>query len=148
MAVCFNPTAYGLLGLIRTAYTDAPEIQAAYWIGGNKDSKTTISITYSTKKYVSDMIQFNTTTEEYVVLDAPFTPVERALVYLPVNRMGALLFFGGEVPSVQEGIDAELTSVRLLSSFTCSTTSQNAWDHVHIYDIEYQKWFKADNIRH
>ncbi|KAL4756222.1 uncharacterized protein BDW70DRAFT_18822 [Aspergillus foveolatus] len=75
------------------------------------------------------MIQFNTTTGEYAVLDAPFTPVhEGALVYLPVNRMGALLFFGGEVPSVQEGIDAELTP--------------NAWDYVHIYDIEYQKWFK------
>ncbi|KAL3433351.1 hypothetical protein BDV09DRAFT_205396 [Aspergillus tetrazonus] len=119
--------AYG--GLIRTAYADAPEIQAAYWIGGYQDSNTTTSITDSTKKYASGMIQFNTTTEEYVVLDAPFTPLqEGALVYLPVNSMGALLFFGGKVPSVREGIDAELTP--------------NAWDCVHIFDIEYQKWFK------
>ncbi|KAL4812318.1 hypothetical protein BDW67DRAFT_170416 [Aspergillus spinulosporus] len=111
------------------AYADAPEIQAAYWIGGYQDSNTTTSITDGTKKYASGMIQFNTTTEEFIVLDAPFTPVqEGALVYLPVNRMGALLFFGGEVPSVQEGIDAELTP--------------NAWVYVHIYDIKYQKWFK------
>lgn len=124
MAICFNPTAYGLTGLIRTAYADAPEIQAAYWIGGYQDSNTTTSITDKTKKYASGMIQFNTTTEEYVVLDAPFTPLqEGALVYLPVNRMGALLFFGGEIPSVREGIDAELTPVRVLSSFTCSTNS-------------------------
>ncbi|KAL4749460.1 hypothetical protein BDW72DRAFT_194807 [Aspergillus terricola var. indicus] len=111
------------------AYAEAPEIQAAYWIGGYQNSNTTTSITDGTRKYASGMIQFNTTTEEFVVLDAPFTPVqEGALVYLPVNRMGALLFFGGEVPSVQEGIDAELTP--------------NAWNYVRIYDIEYQKWYK------
>ncbi|KAL4739023.1 hypothetical protein BDV11DRAFT_215509 [Aspergillus similis] len=111
------------------AYADAPEIQAAYWIGGYQDSNTTTSITDGTKKYASGMIQFNKTTEEFVVFDAPFTPVQDGtLVFLPVNRMGALLFFGGEVPSVQEGIDAELTP--------------NAWDYVHIYDIEFQKWYK------
>jgi hypothetical protein len=61
------------------AYADAPEIQAAYWIGGYHDSNTTTSITDSTKKYASDMIQFNTTTEDFVVLDSSFTPVKRAL---------------------------------------------------------------------
>ncbi|KAL5043597.1 hypothetical protein BDW71DRAFT_187728 [Aspergillus fruticulosus] len=115
--------------LVHGAYADAPEIQAAYWIGGYQDSDTTTSITDDTKKYANGMIQFNTTTEEFAVLDAPFTPVqEGALVYLPTNRMGALLFFGGEVPSVQEGIDAELTP--------------NAWDYVQIYDIKNQKWYK------
>jgi hypothetical protein len=79
MVVFFNATAYGLTGLIRTAYADAPEIQAAYWIGGYHDSNTTTSITDSTKKYASDMIQFNTTTEDFVVLDSSFTPVKRAL---------------------------------------------------------------------
>ncbi|KAJ5907096.1 uncharacterized protein N7473_004012 [Penicillium subrubescens] len=63
---------------------NAPKIQAAYWVGGYQASDTTVSITDSTKNYVSGMIQLNTTTGEYVALSAPFTPVqEGALTYIP-----------------------------------------------------------------
>jgi hypothetical protein len=91
---------------------NAPKIQAAYWVGGYQASDTTVSITDSTKNYASGMIQLNTTTGEYVALSAPFTPVqEGALAYIPVGEMGILLYVGGEVPSIQNGINATLTPV-------------------------------------
>lgn len=58
------------------------------------------------------MIQLNTTTGEYAALPAPFTPVqEGALTYIPVGEMGILVYVGGEVPSIQNGINATLTPV-------------------------------------
>ncbi|KAL4919697.1 hypothetical protein BDW62DRAFT_209634 [Aspergillus aurantiobrunneus] len=114
--------------LVSGAYVNAPEIQASYWIGGLQDSDTTPSITDKTRTYATGMIQFNTTTQEFTLLDAPFTPVqEGALVYLPVKKLGALIFFGGEVPSAQSGINVELTP--------------NAWNYVQVYDIEEGVWY-------
>lgn len=92
---------------------NVPELQAAYWLGGYQSRDTTPSITDDTRAYATGMIQFNTTTEVYTLLDAPFTPVQQgALVYLPTLHQGVLLYFGGEVPSVQDGIDAQLSPVR------------------------------------
>ncbi|KAL4781755.1 hypothetical protein BJX76DRAFT_369608 [Aspergillus varians] len=114
--------------LLGGAYVDAPESQAAFWIGGYQSRDTTSSITDETKTYSTGMIQFNTTTEEFSLLESPFTPVqEGALVYLPVGGQGVLIFFGGEVPSIQDGIDAELTP--------------NAWNYVQIYDIKTRTWY-------
>ncbi|KAL5047125.1 hypothetical protein BDW71DRAFT_181117 [Aspergillus fruticulosus] len=114
--------------LVDGAYVNVPELQAAYWLGGYQSSDTTPSITDDTKTYATGMIQFNTTTEEYTLLEAPFTPVQQgALVYLPTFYQGVLLYFGGEVPSVQDGIDAQL--------------SPNSWDYIHVYDIANQTWY-------
>jgi hypothetical protein len=89
------------------------------------------------------MLQFNTTTGEFSQLDAPFTPVqEGALVYIPNRRLGALIYFGGEVPSEQSGIDATLTPVSQV--FVCwisRCTVQNAWDYVQIYGLEEETWY-------
>ncbi|KAL2863953.1 putative cell wall anchored protein [Aspergillus lucknowensis] len=110
------------------AHVDVPEIQAAYWIGGYQSSDTTLSITDDTKVYATGMIQFNTTTQEFSLLDAPFTPVqEGALVHIPVGELGVLVYFGGEVPSVQSGTNAELTP--------------NTWNYVQIYDIASGEWY-------
>ncbi|KAL4742961.1 hypothetical protein BDV11DRAFT_166630 [Aspergillus similis] len=48
-------------------------------------------------------------------------------VYLPTFYQGVLLYFGGEVPPVQDGIDAQL--------------SPNSWDYVYVYDIANQTWY-------
>ncbi|KAJ0419206.1 hypothetical protein BJY00DRAFT_286482 [Aspergillus carlsbadensis] len=113
------------------AHVNAPELQAAYWVGGYQSSDTTSSITDDTKVYTTVMLQFNTTTGELIQLDAPFTPVqEGALVYIPNRRLGALIYFGGEVPSEQSGTDAILTP--------------NAWDYVQIYDIEEGRWYNQN----
>ncbi|KAF9894833.1 hypothetical protein FE257_004454 [Aspergillus nanangensis] len=115
--------------LVGGAYTNAPDIQAAYWLGGYQSSDTTLSITDKTVDYAAGMIQFNTTTGVFTQLDAPFTPVQQgALVYIPVGEQGILVYVGGEVPSVQEGINATLTP--------------NAWDYVQVYDIAADKWYK------
>ncbi|KAL4814748.1 hypothetical protein BDW67DRAFT_165117 [Aspergillus spinulosporus] len=114
--------------LVDGAYVNVPELQAAYWLGGYQSRDTTPSITDDTKTYATGMIQFNTTTEVYTLLDAPFMPVQQgALVYLPTLYRGVLLYFGGEVPSVQDGIDAQL--------------SPNSWDYVYVYDIANQTWY-------
>ncbi|KAL2833737.1 hypothetical protein BDW59DRAFT_138116 [Aspergillus cavernicola] len=114
--------------LLSGAYVDVPEIQSAYWLGGYQDSDTSPSITDDTKNYATGMIQFNTTSEEFTQLRAPFTPVEEgALVYIPIGELGILVFFGGEVPSIQNGIDAELTP--------------NAWNYVQVYDIATDTWY-------
>ena len=66
------------------------------------------------------MIQFNRTTGTLTQLDAPFTPVQQGtLLYLPVGEKGVLVFVGGEVPSIKDGISATLTpvSVRIGSIF-------------------------------
>ncbi|CEL10528.1 hypothetical protein ASPCAL13646 [Aspergillus calidoustus] len=79
-------------------------------VGGYQSSNSTPSITDDTKEHTTVMLQFNTTTGEFSQLDAPFTPVqEGALVYIPNRRLGTLIYFGGEVPSEQSGIDATLT---------------------------------------
>lgn len=110
------------------AYVDAPQIQAAYWVGGYQDSDTTPAITDKTVDYATGMIQFNTTTGTFTQLDAPFTPVQQgALVYLPVGEKGILVFVGGEVPSIQKGINATLTP--------------NQWNHALVYDIAGDKWY-------
>ncbi len=58
------------------------------------------------------MIQLNTTTGEYTLLDAPFTPVqEGSLSYLPYGEMGILVFIGGEVPSDWNAVDPTMTPV-------------------------------------
>lgn len=95
------------------AYTEARAIQAAYWVGGFQDKSTTLSITDKTEAiYAKGMIQFNTTTQQFTALEAPFAPVqEGALLYLPVGEMGILVFIGGDTPSVQDGSDIELTAV-------------------------------------
>lgn len=99
-----------------TAYVNVPELQAAYYLGGYQTKQTTSSITDGTKSYATGMIQYNTTTMEYTMLEAPFTPVQQgALVYLPARDKGALVFLGGEVPASKDSIDAEITPVRLPS---------------------------------
>ncbi|KAE8379096.1 hypothetical protein BDV26DRAFT_176784 [Aspergillus bertholletiae] len=110
------------------AYVDVPQIQAAYWVGGYQNSDTTPAITDKTVDYATGMIQFNTTTGTFTQLDAPFTPVQQgALVYVPVGEMGILVFVGGEVPSIQNGINATLTP--------------NQWNYAWIYDIAGDKWY-------
>ncbi|RJE17543.1 hypothetical protein PHISCL_10119 [Aspergillus sclerotialis] len=42
--------------------------------------------------------------------------------------MGILVFIGGEVPSIREGVNATLTP--------------NSWDYVQVYDIAAAKWYK------
>ncbi|KAE8313114.1 hypothetical protein BDV41DRAFT_564630 [Aspergillus transmontanensis] len=110
------------------AYVDAPQIQAAYWVGGFQNRDTTPAITDSTVDYATGMIQFNTTTGTFTQLDAPFTPVQQgALVYLPIGEKGVLVFVGGEVPSIQNGINATLTP--------------NQWNYAWVYDIAGNKWY-------
>ena len=107
---------------MRAAETNAPEIQADYWVGGYQAYDTTISITDDTQKdYATGMIQLNTTTGVYTGLDAPFTPVQDgSLSYLPeVGEMGVLVFVGGEVPSIQNGDNATLTPVSAEDPLLC-----------------------------
>ncbi|KAE8394107.1 hypothetical protein BDV23DRAFT_179911 [Aspergillus alliaceus] len=106
------------------AYADAPQIQAAYWVGFIK----TAILRPPSPIYTTGMIQFNTTTGTFTQFDAPFTPVQRgALVCVPVGEKGALVFVGGEVPSVQKGINATLTP--------------NHWNYAWVYDIAGSKWY-------
>lgn len=58
------------------------------------------------------MIQLNTTTGQYTSLNSPYNAVqEGSLSYVPVGDMGILVYIGGEVPSIQDGVNATLTSV-------------------------------------
>lgn len=92
--------------------TNAPDIQAAFWIGGYRGSGTTSTITDSTEDYVGGMVQLNTTTGQYTSLTGPYDAVqEGSLSYIPVGDMGILVYMGGEVPSIADGINATLTSV-------------------------------------
>ncbi|KAJ5266977.1 Kelch-type beta propeller [Penicillium angulare] len=114
--------------LVNGANTNAPQIQAAYWVGGYQDSDTTVTITDSTVNYAKGMIQLNTTTGIYTSLEAPFTPVQDgSLSYIPVGEMGILVYVGGEIPSIQDGINATLVP--------------NKWDYVQVYDIAKAKWY-------
>ncbi|CAI7613056.1 unnamed protein product [Penicillium bialowiezense] len=109
-------------------YTNAPAIQAGYWIGGYQASGTTASITDSTKNYATGLIQLNTTTGLYTSLDGPYEAVEEgSLSYVPVGDMGILVYIGGDVPSIKNGINA--------------TMSSNSWNHVQVYDIAGAKWY-------
>ncbi|KAE8359319.1 hypothetical protein BDV27DRAFT_162759 [Aspergillus caelatus] len=61
-------------------------------------------------------------------LDSPFKAVRiNALVYLPVEEVGILMFIGGEVPSVVSESNATYTS--------------NSWNYAQVYDISAGKWF-------
>lgn len=112
-----------------TAYVNVPELQAAYWLGGYQTKQTTSSITDGTKSYATGMIQYNTTTMEYTLLEAPFTPVQQgALVYLPARDKGALVFLGGEVPARKDGVDTEITPVRL-PNLRCSLQTNRPRTH-------------------
>lgn len=92
--------------------TNAPDIQAAFWVGGYRGSGTTSTITDSTNDYVGGMVQLNTTTGQYTSLAGPYDAVqEGSLSYIPVGDMGILVYLGGEVPSVADGVNATLTSV-------------------------------------
>ncbi|KAJ6132649.1 hypothetical protein N7471_007864 [Penicillium samsonianum] len=109
-------------------YTNAPAIQAGFWIGGYRDSGTTPSITDSTKEYGTGLIQLNTTTGQYTSLDGPYEAVqEGSLSYVPVGDGGILVYIGGDVPSIKDGINA--------------TMSSNSWSHVQVYDIAGAKWY-------
>lgn len=100
--------------------TNAPGIQAAFWIGGYRSSSTTLTITDSVVDYAQGTIQLNTTTGQYTSLDAPYDAVqEGSLSYVPIGDMGILIYIGGEVPSIQDGVNATLTSVSLE---TCLST--------------------------
>lgn len=109
-----------ILGLIQrnpTAYTDAPDIQAAFWLGGYQSSDTSPLYDDDTKSYSDKMYQLNTTTGQFTMLDPPYTAVEQgALVFLPFGDEGSLVFMGGEVPSIAKGANATLSSVSLFSS--------------------------------
>ncbi|CAG7959708.1 unnamed protein product [Penicillium olsonii] len=109
-------------------YTNAPRIQAGYWIGGYRASGTTAAITDSTREYATGLIQLNTTTGIYTSLDGPYEAVEEgSLSYVPVGDMGILVYIGGDVPSIKDGINATMTS--------------NSWNHVQVYDIAGAKWY-------
>ncbi|CAG8021748.1 unnamed protein product [Penicillium salamii] len=109
-------------------YTNAPQIQAGYWIGGYRASGTTTTITDSTREYATGLIQLNTTTGIYTSLDGPYEAVEEgSLSYVPVGDMGILVYIGGDVPSIKDGINATMTS--------------NSWNHVQVYDIAGAKWY-------
>lgn len=122
--VCLTLSMRGWIYILtyRIAYVDAPQIQAAYWVGGFQNSDTTPAITDSTVDYATGMIQFNTTTGTFTQLDAPFAPVQQgALVYLPIGEKGVLVFVGGEVPSIQNGINATLTPVSVWTAALLET---------------------------
>ncbi|OQE00228.1 hypothetical protein PENVUL_c056G09184 [Penicillium vulpinum] len=109
-------------------YTNAPAIQAGFWIGGYRASGTTSSITDSTKEYATGMIQLNTTTGQYTSLDGPYEAVEEgSLSYVPVGDRGILVYIGGDVPSIKDEINATMNS--------------NSWNHVQVYDIAGAKWY-------
>lgn len=107
-------------------YTNAPAIQAGFWIGGYRGSGTTASITDSTKEYATGLIQLNTTTGQYTSLDGPYEAVEEgSLSYVPVGDRGILVYIGGDVPSIKDGINATMSSVRLWESlYQNQTTNQ------------------------
>lgn len=95
-----------------TAYANAPDVAGAFWVGGFQSSDTTPDITDDTLSYASGMIALNTTTQDFVRLDAPFAPVQNgAMLFLPVGAQGVLVYFGGEVPSKDSGIDLRMTVV-------------------------------------
>ena len=95
-----------------TAYTDAPDVQAAFWLGGYQSSDTSPLYDDDTKSYSDKMYQLNTTTGQFTMLDSPYTAVEQgALVFLPFGDEGILVFMGGEVPSIAKGANATLSSV-------------------------------------
>ncbi|KAE8141236.1 hypothetical protein BDV38DRAFT_268517 [Aspergillus pseudotamarii] len=110
------------------AYANAPEVQAVYWVSGFQNSDITPAITDNTVSYATGMIQCNTTTGTLTQLDAPFTPVQQGtLLYLPVGEKGVLVFVGGEVPSIKDGINATLTP--------------NQWNYAWVYDIAGNRWY-------
>ncbi|CAI7635574.1 uncharacterized protein N7487_002539 [Penicillium crustosum] len=114
-------------------YTNAPAIQAGFWIGGYRASGTTASITDSTRDYATGMIQLNTTTGQYTALDGPYEAVEEgSLSYVPVGDKGILVYIGGDVPSIKDGINA--------------TMSANSWSHVQVYDIAGAKWYNQSTM--
>jgi hypothetical protein len=93
---------------------NVPAIQGAYWLGGYQSSDTTETIPDKTINYLDKMIQLNTTTGQITELSAPSTRVQQgALVYIPVGRMGILVFMGGEVPSAATGVNLTYTPVSL-----------------------------------
>lgn len=93
-------------------YTNAPAIQAGFWKGGYRASGTTASITDSTKEYGTGLIQLHTTTGQYPSLDGPYEAVlEGSLSYVPVGDGGILVYIGGDVPSIKDGINATMSSV-------------------------------------
>ena len=93
-------------------YTNAPAIQAGFWVGGYRASGTTASITDSTRDYATGMIQLNTTTGQYTALDGPYEAVEEgSLSYVPVGDKGILVYIGGDVPSIKDGINATMSAV-------------------------------------
>lgn len=95
-------------------YTNAPAIHAGYWIGGYRASGTTASITDATKEYAKGLIQLNTTTGDYTSLDGPYNAVEEgSLSYVPVGDKGILVYIGGDVPSIADGINATMSSVSM-----------------------------------
>lgn len=100
-------------------YTNAPAIQAGFWIGGYRASGTTASITDSTREYATGLIQLNTTTGQYTSLDGPYEAVEEgSLSYVPVGDRGILVYIGGDVPSIKDGINATMSSVSLGNACT------------------------------
>lgn len=92
--------------------TNATGIQTSFWIGGYRSSSTTLTITDSTEEYARGVIQLKTTTGQYTSLDEPYDDVQAgSLSYEPIGDMGILVYIGDEVPSIQDGVNATLTSV-------------------------------------
>ncbi|QQK47050.1 Kelch-type beta propeller [Penicillium digitatum] len=57
------------------------------------------------------MIQLNTTAGQYTSLDGPYKAVEEgSLSFVPVGDRGILVYIGGDVPSIQDGINATMSS--------------------------------------
>ncbi|KAJ9488880.1 hypothetical protein VN97_g4406 [Penicillium thymicola] len=114
-------------------YTNAPAIQAGFWVGGYRASGTAASITDSPRDYVTGMIQLNTTTGQYTALDGPYETVEEgSLSYVPIGDKEILVYIGGDVPSIEDGINA--------------TMSANSWSHVQVYDIAGGKWYNQSTM--
>ena len=112
------------------ASINVPESGKAYYIGGYQSNYTSSdSPDDGLLHYSTSMVQFDTDTNPPSTIDAPFLPVQfGAASYIPVGS-GALLYFGGESPPTANVNDS-------------SRCTANSWDHVWVYDIKDDKWYR------
>lgn len=119
------------------AYTDAPEIQAGFWIGGLRNNITTEAIIDDANIYPRGLLIFNTTTMEMRnMTDLPFGPTQHgALEYLPSDlNMGTLVYLGGERPKNTD-------VVKKASDYKYDIATL---DKIWVYDIENKIWYEQE----
>ena len=125
-------TLISIQRLTNGASIDVAETGKAYYIGGWRSNVTSSdSPGDGLMHYSTSVVQLDTSTNAPSLINSPFLPVQfGAASYIPVGG-GALLYFGGESPPTASINDT-------------STCTVNSWDHVWVYDIIGDKWYRQN----